>query len=139
MPYATPQDMIDRFEEREMIQLTDRHDTGSIDSTVLAKALADADAEIDGHLMGRYTLPLASVPIVLTRYACDIARYFLYDNHATEQVSKRYDDARRFLVAIGKGDISLGLDSAQQKTPVGGGPKATDTSRVFTPDKLADY
>lgn len=139
MAYATSQDMIDRFEEREIIQLTDRHDTGSIDSTVLAKALADADAEIDGYLMGRYVLPLASVPIVLTRYACDIARYFLYDNHATEQVAKRYDDARKFLAAVGKGDLSLGLDALQQKQPVSGGPKATDTDRVFTRDKLADY
>lgn len=137
MAYATPQDMIDRFEEDELVQLTDQDELGVIDAVVLGKALADADAAIDGYLASRYTLPLATVPGSLTRIACDLARYYLYDNGATEEVRRRYDDAARFLTALAKGDITLGPDPAGAEGV--GSPQTSSPGRIFTIDTLKDF
>lgn len=140
MTYAVKQDMIDRFSDTELMQLTDR--TGAIDAiddNVLGKALADADAEIDGYLMGRYALPLASTPKILVGMACDIARYKLYEDRATEHVRTRYEDAIKYLKELALGRISLGVDAANQVAPQAGGPKAEGEARTFTKGSLADY
>ncbi len=140
MPYATQADLTDRFSTVELTQLTDRDNTvNAIDATVLERALLDADAEIDARLQARYALPLASVPQVLVNIACDIARYRLYDDRATDQVTRRYEDAIRLLDKIGKGEVNLGLTAALQPTGVAGGPSYTEPARTFSADKLRDY
>jgi len=140
MPYATQADMASRFSQAELIQMTDRDNTAdAIDVDVLARALEDADAEIDARLQVKYALPLASVPRLLVNIACDIARYRLYDDRATDQVTRRYEDAIKLLDRIGKGEISLGLDATLQATPENGGPSFTEPVRVFSRDTLADY
>lgn len=139
MGYATKQNLIDRFGQEELIQLTDRANAGAIDDTVLNQAIADADAEIEGYLPGRYTLPLASVPPVLTRIACDVARYHLYDDHATEQVRTRYEDARKLLEGIASGKVQLGLPASAGAAPVAGAPAVSAPAREFTKDTLRDF
>lgn len=109
MPYCTLQNMIDRFGDEELIQLTDRDGAGAVDETVLDQAIADAGAEIDGWLAGRYPLPLAEVPPSLTLRACDMARYFLYAAAPTELVQARYDAAVTWLKAVARGDVALVL------------------------------
>ena len=44
MSYCTRQNLIDRFGEPELIQLTDLDNLGVIDDTVLNQAISDADA-----------------------------------------------------------------------------------------------
>lgn len=139
MPYATQQNLIDRFGETEILQLTDKDGDEVIDAAVISQAIDDADAIIDGYLQSRYTLPLQSVPKNLVTYACDIARYRLYDDRATEQVTTRYKDALAFLRSISKGDITLGLDGDSEPTATTGGPQADAPGRTFTRDKLSDY
>ncbi len=114
MTYATQQDLVERFGQEELIQLTDRNSVGAIDATVVAKALADADAAIDGYVASRYTLPLSPVPAQLNRVAGDIARYYLYEDKPTEAVQKRYDAAIAWLKDVAKGLITLGVDAAAQ-------------------------
>lgn len=117
MPYATKQNLIDRFGEDELIQITDRHtrsdpeNSGTIDTVVLDQAIADADAEINGYL-NAYALPLSVVPANLIRIACDITRYYLYDDQDIETVTKRYDSAIAYLRMVASGKISLGADVA---------------------------
>lgn len=108
MPYATQPDLVTRFGTAELAQLTDHVAGATIDTAVIARALADADAQIDLALRKRYTLPLASVPEVLVRLACDIARYLLWDVRANEQVRTRYKDAVALLDRIAAGDVLLG-------------------------------
>jgi phage gp36-like protein len=111
--YATQTDLVERFGEEELIQLTDRANVGAIDSAVLARAIADADAEIDSYVRaGGHTVPLSPVPDVVSRLAADIVRYRLHDDAATDEVRKRYEDARRTLEAIAAGRVSLGADDA---------------------------
>lgn len=112
MSYCTQADLIDRFGEAEITQLSDRAGLGSLDASIIAQAIADADAEINGYLSGRYALPLASAPLVMTRIACDIARYWLFGQDATPLVKDRYDQAISYLVKVASGTISLGPDAA---------------------------
>ncbi|KQQ85847.1 hypothetical protein ASF65_04740 [Aureimonas sp. Leaf324] len=80
MSYASLQDLIDRFGDRELIQLTDRTNRPAsvIDQTVVGRALADADALIDGYVGKVHALPLAAVPPALVKTAADIARFYLH-------------------------------------------------------------
>ena len=107
MSYATQSDMTERFGAVELAQLSDRVNGTVIDVAVVARALADADAEIDAYLARRYQLPLASTPPVLVRMACDIARYRLYDEAVTEAVRVRYNDAVALLKRMASGEVEL--------------------------------
>ncbi|HBY38461.1 MAG TPA: DUF1320 domain-containing protein, partial [Alteromonas sp.] len=75
MNYCTTNDLIDRFGESELIALSDRDNTGSVDAQVVSAAIADASALIDGYLGGRYALPLSVIPSVLPKLCGDIARF----------------------------------------------------------------
>lgn len=109
MSYASQTDLVQRFTERELVQLTDRADepTGAIDATRIARALGEADNLINSHIGARYDLPLASTPALLLDLACDIARFKLYDSGATEEVRSRYEDAIARLKSLSKGEAVL--------------------------------
>jgi len=130
MSYCKPQDMVERYTEQELIQLTDRENTGDIDFTVLESAINDASSEIDGYLAA-YPLPLVIVPRVLTRFSCDIARYYLYDDHAPERVEKLYDNAIDFFKLVAKGTVSLGVDNAGQQPITADNAQMQSGGRVF--------
>jgi phage gp36-like protein len=133
MAYATRQDMIDRFSEAELVQLTDKDAVraDSIVETVLERALADASATINAYLAGRYTLPLDPSPEILRLLACDIARYYLQIQEAGAQVKARYEGAVKFLGRVASGEIRLGVDAA------GAPPAATGTRVQFSSGQKA--
>lgn len=139
--YAIRQDMIDRFEERELIQATDRADppAGVIDDTVLNRAIDDAEAEINGHLAAKYALPFADVPVVLKRWACDIAWYFLLKDRAGEQVTKRYESIVKSLRMVNEGELTLGSAASGAEAQAQGGAKVKAPTRVFDDESLGDY
>lgn len=134
MIYATKQDMIDRFSQLEIQQLTDKSEppAGAINDVVLNRALQDASGDIEAALNGRYALPLASVPPVLVRVCCNLTRYYLYEDGASEAVKRRFDDDKKFLDSIAKGTATLGLDGAGASVaPAAGGVEFNDSRRVF--------
>lgn len=128
--------MIDAFGSAELVELTDRAEvaTGAIDEAVLGRALAEADAEIDGYLAARYTLPLASTPALVSRLANDIARYRLYKDAVPEVVTDRYKSAVKTLEALATGKASLGLDLAGAQPLPAGTVQFTQGARVFARD-----
>ena len=107
MTYATLAEMITQFGEPELVQRTDRLGVGTVNTEVLDRALVDADSEIDSYLAGRYTLPLASAPVLLVRLAADIARYRLYDDGVPATVRQRYEDSVSLLKRLANGDVLL--------------------------------
>lgn len=141
MPYATQTDMIDRFGETEVLALADRDQDGVIDASVVATAIERAGDEIDGYLLGRYGLPLASVPRLLTSICCDIARYRLCgaEVQETEPIRARYKDAVRMLENVRDGKLSLGLDPAQQPVGTGNTVGIVNGQRTFSRESLKDY
>lgn len=120
MTYATQQDLIDRFGEDELRQVADVDGSGDIDPVIVARALADADAEVDAALFGRYQLPLASVPQLLTRLACDLARESLFTDAPTEVVTERAKVARGLLAKIASGAMSFDLARTEAATSTAG-------------------
>jgi phage gp36-like protein len=142
MSYAVVQDMIDRFGEAELIQLTDRAvpPSGAYDAEVVDESLSDATAEINAYLAVRYALPLATVPSTLKKLACDIARYNLFGSNLTDEVSLRYKNAISFLKDVARGTASLGIDQDTGTGPTSaGGPDYFADGRVFTKESLSDY
>ncbi len=134
MSYAVKADMVSRFGEGEVIALTDRVNLGVIDDVVLADALAEAAAEIDPYLAPRHKLPLASVPKIVTGFACDIARYRLCGSGVTltDDIRDRYKDAVRFFEKVAEGKRPLGLDAANAPAaPANTVQFAEQTGHVF--------
>lgn len=144
MPYATQQNLVDRLPDglRELIQLSDRATppTGVVDVNVVSQALTGADALINSALAVKYSLPLASVPLMLVEVASDISIFKLYGKRAPAFVVDRYEDAVEWLDGVAKGTRSLGLNQANQTTPpTVGEVQIAAADRVFTRDSLADY
>ncbi len=140
MTYATQADLTDRFGAVELAQLTDRASGQVIDTAVLDRALADADAEINSYLASRYALPLASTPTVLVRLAADMARYRLHDDRVTEAVRARYQDAVSLLKRLASGEVRL--DGAATPPPAASnssGVSVSSPDRVFGADALSGY
>lgn len=120
MPYCTQADLIERFGEAELLAIA-RDETGmAIDTAVVERACDDASGEIDGYVSAAgYPVPLSPVPRIVIANACDIARYRLYDEHASDQVQKRYDDAIRFLRSVSRGDVKLGISTGPASSSAG--------------------
>ena len=95
--YATRGDLVARFSASEIDTLD--ADAGRVDAR-----LADASAEIDTRLYAVYELPLAGGPWPQLRaIACDLARYFLYDDESPERVRMAAKAARRRLKMLADG------------------------------------
>ena len=110
--YATREDLIARF-GNEIDQLESMlSTTKSID-----EAIRDATEEIDSYVAVKYKLPLPIIPSTLKRVACNIVRYRLYFQRPTEEVRKRYEDAKEFLKGVrdGKNVLAI-LDNQNQVT-----------------------
>lgn len=114
--YATKNDMILAFGERECISLTDTERLGKISEAVMDAALMRASAEIDGYLVARYRTPFTDTARILIGRCCDITRYHLATAHRLlkDEIRLRYEDAVRFLEKVAEGRIGLGrTDSGQ--------------------------
>lgn len=133
MAYATRADLERRFGAAEVLQLADRDGDGLADAGVIDGALAEAAAEIDAYLAGRYDLPLPVVPPVLERIACDIARYRLMADNPLEEARRRYEDARRLLENLAAGRVSLGLPASS--APATGGILVAAPAATFCADE----
>ncbi|UTV30164.1 gp436 family protein [Photobacterium atrarenae] len=132
--YCTREDIIARFGQEELAQLTDRDgEAGGIVDSVLEQAIKDACATIDGYLGGRYDLPLAVMPEVLVRVACDLSRYYLYDDQLGEdhQAAKRYAEAIGYLEKVGRGVLQLGTDRNHHRPESNHTATITSAGSVF--------
>lgn len=143
MVYCTAGDMVELFEEEEMLYLTNLHDASAveIDPVRIGKAIAYAEAEVNSYLQRQYTLPLASIPFVLTNKVADIARYQLDSIQPRDDVRKRYEDAVKWLQLLALGKVDLGLDQTLQPDPIsiGGSPQSYAPDRIFTMETLRGF
>lgn len=135
MPYAVQQDIIDRYGSDSLYVAFDRDGNGALDTDAVTRSLSDASEEIDTYLIGRYPLPLAATPKILTFICVDIAMYKGSNATAvTEEKRTRYEDAIRLLTKIAKGEISLGLEKPEQGGK--GGASFASSERLFTRNAL---
>lgn len=145
MTYATATELLTRFDAAEIAQRVDRGVprlvTGqlladlaagvSLDAytdaevaraqaglAVVQRALQDADDTINGYISARYTLPLTPVPAVLSRVACELARFYLYDDQVTDVIKDRQAANAKWLAEVSRGTVSLGADALSGQQPV---------------------
>lgn len=111
----TLQDLIDRYGERELIQLTNEQPRPDsvIDTTVIDRAISDAVGEVASYLRPAGLVGVDALgnviythsdelPAELALKTCDIARYYLYDNGVIDIVQTRYDTATKWLDKVKK-------------------------------------
>jgi phage gp36-like protein len=139
LPYATQQNLVDRFGESEIRQISDRDGDGVADAAVIAKALADASAEIDSYIGKVYALPLATVPARVVDLAQDIALYKLFPSNPPDDVRTRYEDARRFLETVAKGLAVLPDLEGALPAPNAAGVEVSGPDRTFSRDSMKGF
>jgi len=141
MAYATLDDIRERLPEDELVNLTDDAGAGAVDAAAVARAIADADAEIDGYLGGRHPVPLSPVPALVRKLSVEVAIYHLHSRRggAPEEWRKRYEDGRRLLENIAKGLVTLGGDAPDSGQPAGGAAAAQSETRLFSRTGLRDF
>ena len=134
MAYCTQADILEVLDEDDLIQFTDDDGAGTVDEAKVARAIADADAEIDGYCGTKYEVPFTTVPGMIRKVSVDIAVYNLEGRRSkvSEQRQARYDNAVKFLNNVARGLISLGANDPG--TDDDSGPEATTpkSDRIFT-------
>lgn len=142
MAYATQSDIEAQLSLEELIQLTDDEGIGHVHADRVARAIADADEEIDGYLQARSAVPLSPVPGIIRKVSVDIAVYNLYSRRMREIPEARrarYDNALKFLAKVAEGKIGLGAVDPSGNPPEAAGIGVAGTDRVFTIDKLERF
>ena len=132
MPYATQSDLASVLTDGQLAQLTADSGT-SADATIVSKALADASAEMDGYLAGRYVVPVTggSTDLDILRPHClKLTKWLLYGRRAIggdyQELERDYKTTIAWLSGIRDGKGSL--------------PSAAERSSVATvTDRPANY
>ncbi len=104
----------------------------------MARAIADADAMIDGYLATRYSLPVAEVPPILVPLAGAIVFYQLHTYAPDDKTKADYEQALKTLAKISDGMIKLPLATAGAEAAQtdAGGVRVNDRDRPFTEDTM---
>ena len=107
---------------------------------IIEEAIGDADGEIDGYLMKRYTVPLSPPSKVINKFSKDIAVYNLFSRAGIDEGEKeknylnRYKAAVRFLENVAKGVIDIGISDTSQKANTGF--SMNSNSRLFSRNSM---
>lgn len=105
MGYCAKQDLSERFGDRELKELTDESSGATVSDAEVTSACDEASSTIDLYLGVRYTVPLASPPAVVKKWACDLARLNLWGDRAGSDSAVRVE--AQAVLALLK-DISVG-------------------------------
>lgn len=142
MPYASLAQLIDRVGEPMLIDLTDRDEVarGAVVVAVVDRALADADALIDGFLASRYQLPLVVTPALIADVAQAVALWKLHVTTPEDKIKLDYEAALKTLREIAQGLIRLPDAQGLEPPSSGqGGVIVTDRERPFTADNMKGF
>lgn len=138
MAYCAQADIEEQLSQAELIQLTDDTGTGSVDATAVARAIADADDEINSYLQERYTVPLAPVPGLVRKLSVDLAIYNLYSRRDIGMPvrTQRYEADVKLLKSLAKGEASLGVEPPPAEVHDEGiQTSRPESDRIFTRKK----
>ena len=113
---------------------------------IIQQAISDADAEIDGYLNKRYSVPITPPTKVIVKFSKDIAVYNLVsrlgiDADTREKTFKdRYDAAVRFLLEVSKGTVEIGAGNMEgtPRQPTGD-YRVRSNQRLFSRDSMKGW
>lgn len=159
MSYITPADLVARFGAEEIAQVSDRAMPREVTPELLGLAIAadplsgwaasdvtavtnavslltttidDAQSAIDAYLSGRYSTPLATVPLIIKRMTADVARYYLHGDRASDPVIKAYDAAMALCRDIAAGKVAFGADVITSPKTFGGAVEVVSGTRLWS-------
>lgn len=141
MAYASLSDMERLFGEEEITELSDRDNDDVNDVGVIDGSLEDATDFMNTYLAIRYVTPLTSISESIIKACCQLARYDLHKDHATEQVSNDKKSVIAWLKDLSSGKAVL-TDSEGVAVEVGkpsSGVKFSSNDRVFSDETLAHF
>lgn len=107
---------------------------------IIEEAIKDADGEIDGYLVKRYSVPLSPTPKVINKFSKDIAVYNLFSRAGIDEGEKeknflnRYKAAVKFLENVAKGVVDIGITDNTKKANTGF--SANSNTRLFSRDSM---
>jgi len=145
MAYCTKADLLLVMSNDLLIAVTDVEGEDVVDEDVLARAISDADAEINYYLAGLFDIPISPVPDIIRSFAVNIAIYKL---SITSSGGAKDDQKTRYLQITQKlQDVSIGKVRLSAIDPEGLVSSASVTSKVsfysatrtFTESSLRGY
>jgi phage gp36-like protein len=141
MAYSTKDDLLGEIAEDTLRQLTDDSNLGVVDDSVVDKVLARTSAQVDGYCSNLYDVPFDPAPDFVRALDLDIAIYNLFSRreNVPENREKRFSNAVKALVAIGKGDIQLGMSGKAAPEQKGQIIAVSGPAPVFTSESLRNY
>ncbi len=109
------------------------------------KAIEEADAEINGYLAKRYSIPLSPVPKILNKFSVDVAVYNLVSRRGIDEsdrektVLTRYQSVIRFLTAVAEGKLALGVETESVEAAAVTGFQLHSSERLFSRDSMRGW
>jgi len=142
--YCTLDDIKQQVSETTLIEITDDNQVNEINTAIMDEAILYSETLIDGHLRGRYTLPLPTVPILIKILAADLSVFRLYSRRfytdMPESINNKYKNSIKLLEQIQRGIISLGIE--KEETPTEAGEYLTNktfSDRIYTDSFLDTF
>lgn len=141
MPYVTLAQLIERYGEPALVAVTDRAEfaTGVVNEASIDRAIADADALIDGYLVRKYALPLAEAQPLLVKIAGSLVFYDLHTYQPDEKIVNEQKLALAMLRDIASGTIALTVAGLEADNVAGSGARITDRDRLMTQDNMKGF
>lgn len=141
MPYVTLAQLIERYGEPALVAVTDRGQfaTGVVDEAAINRAIADADAVIDGYLVRKYALPLAEAQPLLVKIAGSLVFYDLHTFQPDEKIVNEQKLALAMLRDIAAGTVALTVAGLEPENVGGSGARITDRDRQLTQDNMKGF
>lgn len=141
MAYCTLDELKDRYSERMLVSLSDRGDvaTGTVDADLIDRAIADADALIDGYLKVRYALPLATLPRLVKDLSLRISIYYAHAHVAADKIKTDYEEALKTLKQISQGLIQLDVEGVEPPASGAAEVRTNEPERPFTAASMKGF
>jgi phage gp36-like protein len=105
------------------------------------EAIAQADAEIDAYLGGRYEVPLTPTPPRLKALSVNMAIYHLYSRRSVAPPVRgdKYEAAVAFLKAVAAGAVGLEGAGGEPAGATGEVAELSSEVRLFSRTSLKDW
>ncbi len=145
MGYCEKADLLLVMSTDLLVALTDVEGDDIVNENVLARAIADADAEINFYLAGLFDIPISPVPDIIRSFSANITVYKLSitrSGGAKPDQLLRYEQIIQKLQDISAGKIrlnSIDPEGALESSTSSGAVTYYAGTRVFTDDSLGGY
>lgn len=149
MGYCTEAEVLSMLKSEMLTVIladTDMEDEAAreeLTNKLLEQTITDAEAEINGYIAARYTVPFVNPPAIINKIAKDIAAYNMVSRVGIDEQDRdktyltRYNAAIKYLEAVATGKIELGTSSTAQMAKKNF--QMQSSKRVFSRDKMRGW